>query len=98
MASFPTRGEDGRRMRGEHDQQAAQAARRADRRLGADSAPVRLTRAARIRAHPPLVLFGALADGRAEETGASSGRTLRRRAWRASSAPRRPSAGDCRPP
>src|SRR5215208_3264820 len=40
-------------MRGEHDQQAAQAARRADRRLGADSAPVRLARAARIRAHPP---------------------------------------------
>ena len=53
MASFPTRGEDGRGMRGEHDEQAAQAARRADRRLGADSAPVRLARAARIRAHPP---------------------------------------------
>lgn len=30
----------------------------------------------------PLVLFGASADGRAEETGASSGRTLRRRAAR----------------
>jgi putative transposase len=28
----------------------------------------------------PLVLFGSPADGRAEETGASSGRTLRRRA------------------
>jgi hypothetical protein len=30
----------------------------------------------------PMVLFGAPADGRAEETGASSGRALRRRAAR----------------
>lgn len=30
----------------------------------------------------PLVLFGSPADGRAEETGAASGRTLRRRAAR----------------
>ncbi len=30
----------------------------------------------------PLVLFGGPADGRAEETGAASGRTLRRRAAR----------------
>ena len=79
-APVPTRGEDGRGMRGEHDEQEAQAARRADRRLGADSAPVQLARAARIRAHPPPGALRRPGRRAREETGASSGRTLRRKA------------------
>jgi hypothetical protein len=53
----------------------------------------------------PLVLFGAPADGRSQETGASSGRTLRRKAARfeaegrrASSVRRRPAVASFRPP
>src|SRR5215203_7100767 len=54
VASFLTRGEDERRARGDNEEQGAPSkARRAYRRLGADRTPVRLARAARLRAHPP---------------------------------------------
>jgi hypothetical protein len=52
VASFLTRGADGRRMRGDHGEQAAPLARGTHRRAGADRAPVRVARAEGLRAHP----------------------------------------------
>jgi hypothetical protein len=52
LASFLTRGADGRRMRGDHGEQAAPPARGTHRRAGADRAPVRVARAEGLRAHP----------------------------------------------
>jgi hypothetical protein len=52
VASFLTRGADGRRMREDHGEQAAPPARGIHRRAGADRAPVRMVRAEGLRAHP----------------------------------------------
>jgi hypothetical protein len=85
MLSILRHGAGSPRAEGAQDEEriAPSEARRANRRVGADRASLRLAGAARIRAHPSA---GAVrrgpASGRAEETSAASKSTLQRKVAR----------------